>query len=353
MIEGTDPIWNGRSVLITGHTGFKGAWLAWWLRSLGAEVIGYALPPALARQNLFTMLDLQSVIDSRYGDVRDARTLASVIESSRPEVIFHLAAQALVRPSYTDPRGTFDTNVVGTAILLDAVRMAPHVRAVVVVTSDKCYLNRGLTRGYREDDPLGGADPYSASKAAQEIVSASYRQSFFSDGPLLATVRAGNVIGGGDWSPERLVPDIIAALVSGSPVVLRYPDAVRPWQHVLEPLHAYLKIGANLLNGEAMVADAWNIGPAASDQRTVREIVERFAQIWDATSAWVRADDVQPHEAMALRLDAAKASSKLGIVPRLNLDAACEMTAHWYRSVTSGGNARSLCDADIARFMAH
>jgi CDP-glucose 4,6-dehydratase len=231
--------------------------------------------------------------------------------------------------------------------------MAPHVRAVVVVTSDKCYLNRGLTRGYREDDPLGGADPYSASKAAQEIVSASYRQSFFSDGPLLATVRAGNVIGGGDWSPERLVPDIIAALVSGSPVVLRYPDAVRPWQHVLEPLHAYLKIGANLLNGEAMVADAWNIGPAASDQRTVREIVERFAQIWDATSAWVRADDVQPHEAMALRLDAAKASSKLGIVPRLNLDAACEMTAHWYRSVTSGGNARSLCDADIARFMAH
>jgi CDP-glucose 4,6-dehydratase len=342
--------WAHKSVLVTGHTGFKGAWLGWWLASLGARVTGYALPPVDSRPNLFRALRLEAAIDSRFGDVRDFDEMQRVFEHARPQIVFHLAAQALVRPSYADPHGTFDTNVLGTATVLDAVRRCDGVAAVVVVTSDKCYRNRGLERGYTEEDALGGADPYSASKAAQELVSASYRNSFFADGPLLATARAGNVIGGGDWAVDRLVPDIIDALLGKTPLKLRYPDAVRPWQHVLEPLGAYLVIAERLYRGEAAVASAWNIGPANSGHRSVAEVVDLFYEAWDRAPAWVRAQSAQPPEAMLLRLDITKAARELGFRPRFGLETACRRAADWYRAWAQGADPRSLCDADIAAF---
>jgi CDP-glucose 4,6-dehydratase len=282
--------------------------------------------------------------------VRDGAAIRRAVEQFRPEVVLHLAAQALVRVSYAAPRETWETNVVGTAALLDALRGQPSVRAVVVVTSDKCYANRGLARGYREDDPLGGRDPYSASKAAQELVAASYRASFFHDGPLLATVRAGNVIGGGDWARDRLIPDVVAALLDGAPVVLRYPDAIRPWQHVLEPLHAYLVVAERLLAGDVGVAAAYNVGPVAEDHRSVAEVVDRMYAAWGREPAWTRADAVHAEEAPVLRLDASKAARELGVVPRFGLDAACRRTADWYRAWSSGAEPRALCDADLDAF---
>jgi CDP-glucose 4,6-dehydratase len=339
--------WNGRRVLVTGHTGFKGAWLAWWLVRRGAHVAGYALAPEPAAPNLSRALRLDDVVDSTLADVRDGDAVRRAVERFRPELVLHLAAQALVRASYDAPRATWDTNVGGTAAVLDAVRGSAGVRAVVVVTSDKCYDNRGLARGYREDDPLGGRDPYSASKAGQELVAASYRASFFAAGPLLATVRAGNVIGGGDWSRDRLVPDVVGALLAGTPVALRYPDAVRPWQHVLEPLHAYLTLAERLLAGDAAVAGAYNVGPAADDHRSVAEVVDRMYAAWGREPAWERVAGAQPAEAPVLRLDASKAARELGVVPRFGLDAACRRTAHWYRAWSQGADARALCDADL------
>ncbi len=341
--------WAGRRVLITGHTGFKGAWLAWWLVRRGARIAGLALSPP-AGPNLFDELRLGEQVDSIIGDVRDAAAVRAAIERARPEIVLHLAAQAFVRASYAAPRETWDVNVIGTATLLDAVRDARGVRAVVVVTSDKCYRNDGLARGYREDDPLGGRDPYSASKAGQELVAASYRASFLGGGPLLATMRAGNVIGGGDWSPERLVPDVVQALRDGVPVVLRYPDAVRPWQHVLEPLHAYLVVAGRLAAGDSTAASAFNVGPRDDDQRAVAEVVERISRAWGRAPAWTRDPAAQPEEAAALRLDAAKAARELGIVARFSLDEACARTARWYRAWSDCADARALCDADLDAF---
>jgi CDP-glucose 4,6-dehydratase len=339
--------WNGRRVLITGHTGFKGAWLAWWLVRRGAHVAGFALAPEPDRPSLFTELRLAGVVDSTLGDVRDAETVRRTMVRAQPDVVFHLAAQAIVRVSYAAPRETWETNVVGTAAVLDAAREQSGVHAIVVVTSDKCYENRGLPRGYREDDPLGGRDPYSASKAGQEIVAASYRASYFADGPLLATVRAGNVIGGGDWSRDRLIPDVVRALGDDVPVVLRYPDAVRPWQHVLEPLHAYLTVAERLAEGDRSVASAYNVGPRDEDHRSVAEVVDRMYSAWGREPAWTRESTAQVEEAAVLRLDAAKAARELGVVPRFRLDEACRRTASWYRAWVAGTDARALCDADL------
>ena len=339
--------WNGRRVLITGHTGFKGAWLAWWLVRRGAHVAGFALEPEPDSPSLFTELRLADVVDSTLGDVRDAETVRRTMVRAQPDVVFHLAAQAIVRVSYAAPRETWETNVVGTATVLDAAREQSGVHAIVVVTSDKCYENRGVARGYREDDPLGGRDPYSASKAGQEIVAASYRASYFADGPLLATVRAGNVIGGGDWSRDRLIPDVVRALRDDVPVVLRYPDAVRPWQHVLEPLHAYLTVAERLAEGDRSVASAYNVGPRDEDHRSVAEVVDRMYAAWGREPAWTREPTAQVEEAAVLRLDAAKAARELGVVPRFRLDEACRRTASWYRAWAAGTDARALCDADL------
>jgi CDP-glucose 4,6-dehydratase len=344
--------WSGRRVLITGHTGFKGAWLAWWLARRGARVAGLALPPEAGRPNLFAELRLGEIVESTLGDVRDAATVGAVFARARPEFVFHLAAQAIVRVSYAVPRDTWETNVLGTATVLDAVREANGVRAVVVVTSDKCYENRGLARGYCEDDPLGGRDPYSASKAAQELVAASYRASYLERGPLLATVRAGNVIGGGDWSRDRLIPDVVRALADEAPVALRFPDAVRPWQHVLEPLHAYLVVAERLAGGDRAVASAFNIGPRDDDHRTVAGVVERMCREWGGAAGWTRVPGTQLEEAAVLRLDATKAARTLGITPRFGLDEACARTAAWYRDWSGGADARRLCDADLAAFEA-
>jgi CDP-glucose 4,6-dehydratase len=342
--------WSGKRVLVTGHTGFKGAWLAWWLSRSGAAVTGYALPADERRPNLFRALRLDAAIESALGDVRDRSAVRRFVERVKPDAVFHLAAQALVRAAYADPAGTFETNVAGTAALLDAVRTSDSVRAVVVVTSDKCYLPRSSGAPYREDDPLGGYDPYGASKAAQEIVAAAYRSSYFAGGPLLATVRAGNVIGGGDWSADRLVPDAIDALLGKAPLVLRYPDAVRPWQHVLEPLHAYLVVAERLLAGDAEVASAFNVGPGESGHRTVAEVIDLLYAAWGRAPAWERAAGIQPAEAPVLRLDAGKAARALSIVPRFGLEVACRRTAEWYRAWSQGADARALCDADIDAF---
>jgi len=341
--------WSGKSVLITGHTGFKGAWLGWLLVKLGATVNGYALPPVESRPNLFRALRLEAEMHSTFGDIRDEMSLRAKLEAACPDIIFHLAAQALVRPSYENPHETFDVNVLGTSLLLREIRKT-STAAIVVVTSDKCYRSTASGRAYTEDDALGGADPYSASKAAQELVCSSYRASFFADGPYLATVRAGNVIGGGDWSTDRLVPDIVSALQSQTQLVLRYPDAVRPWQHVLEPLFGYLTVGEHLLKGDASVATAWNIGPRESDHYAVSALVDAFFAAWETPPAWQRSVHHGQPESLVLRLDATRAATRLGIRPRFGIETACSRTALWYRRWAKGADARELCDDDIAAF---
>jgi CDP-glucose 4,6-dehydratase len=349
----------GRSVLVTGHTGFKGSWLSLWLAGLGAQVHGYALAPP-TDPALFVLADVAGILASHHeSDIRDRATVAAVVEAVRPDVVFHLAARTIVREGYADPVGTFDVNVNGTAVLLDVLRNAGRPAAVVVVTSDKCYLNDGRGMAFREDDPLGGDDPYSASKAGQELVAASFRSSFFSAGVLpelgiaLATARAGNVIGGGDWTTDGLIADLVRALADDRAISLRYPDAVRPWQHVLEPLSGYLTLGARLLAADPVAAEAWNFGPDPQDDARVRDVVERFLRGWGAGS-WV--DDSgpdHPHEAGVLRLSADKAASQLDWRPRWRLAEAVDRTVAWYRRVAADPvAARTACVTDIEDYSA-
>ncbi len=321
--------YRNRRVLVTGHTGFKGSWLALWLKSLGAHVAGIALPPE-TQPNHWQLLALD--IEAHTQDIRDAAGLGRLVRDIRPEIVFHLAAQPLVRRSYRDPLGTFETNVLGTAYLLDACRDVPSLKAIAIVTSDKCYENREWLWGYRENDRLGGHDPYSASKAATELVAASYRQSFFNaaGAPLLATARAGNVIGGGDWSEDRLVPDIVRAIAAGQSLEIRSPNATRPWQHVLESLYGYLLLGERLLHGEAEFATAWNFGPDAQGNHSVSAVLNKLRDFWPALS-WHLADAPQPHEATLLQLDSTLARHKLGWQPRWGYERALEETARWYR----------------------
>ncbi|KDP86759.1 CDP-glucose 4,6-dehydratase [Cupriavidus sp. SK-3] len=322
-------VYSGRRVLLTGHTGFKGSWLAQWLSALGAEITGYALSPTSTTSH-WQLLDLP-VTDLRC-DVRDQPALDAALRQSQAEIVFHLAAQPLVRRSYRDPLESWSTNVMGTANVLEACRRHTCVRAVVVVTTDKVYANQEWPWGYRENDRLGGFDPYSASKAAAELVAASYRQAFFVHGgaPLVATARAGNVIGGGDWSEDRLIPDLVRAISSGQALEIRSPHATRPWQHVLDCLAGYLVLGQRLLEGDKSCATAWNFGPAAQDNRTVESVLELMKRHWPEL-AWKVSGLQQAHEATLLYLDSSQARARLGWQPVWSLEQALEATAAWYR----------------------
>ena len=347
--------YSGRRVLVTGHTGFKGAWLAEWLGALGAEVTGYALP-APTTPSLFAALDLERRVRHVEGDVRDLDRLTAQLAAARPSIVFHLAAQAIVRASYARPHETFETNVMGTVNVLEAARACDSVEAVIVVTSDKSYQNLETGRPFRESDAMGGRDPYSASKGAAELVVEAYRQSFFTDGAAVASVRAGNVIGAGDWAPDRIIPDTVRAVAAGQPVLVRNPDAVRPWQHVLEPLSGYLWLGARLLADGHSFEGPWNFGPAdiAGDRsdRSVRWVVEAFLEAWGAGS-WTTPDDGarHPHEAHHLALDSAKARERLGWAPVWDAQTAVRRTAAWYAAHHADPTtARALLDAQLAAY---
>lgn len=344
---GNKNFWRGRRVLITGHTGFKGAWLALMLESLGAEIHGLALAPATT-PNLFDLAAprLTSII----GDLRDPAVAVAAVAGADPEIVFHLAAQALVRASYADPRATFATNVMGTANLLEALRASPSLKAVVVVTSDKVYANDGRGTAFSEDDALGGDDPYSASKACQELVAAAYAKGFFTDrGVRLARARAGNVIGGGDWSVDRLVPDFIRAAARREPLALRYPEAIRPWQHVLEPLAGYLAYGEALFAGEDL-PDALNFAPDAEDARSVGWVADHLVEAWGGDAAWRHQDGEHLPEAGPLFLDGSAARAALGVEPVLSLDDALAVTVAWYRAHAGGEDMRAYSLAEIARY---
>ena len=343
--------WAGKRVLVTGHTGFKGSWLVLWLKSLGAEVSGYALEPP-TDPSLWRQIKLEGEITSHIADVRDLPALEQAFQKARPEIVFHLAAQSLVRPSYQDPVGTYATNVMGTVHLLDAVRRTPGVRVAVNVTSDKCYDNREWSRGYREDDAMGGRDPYSSSKGCAELVTEAYRRSFFNqkEGAVsLASARAGNVIGGGDWAADRLVPDFVRATLSGAPVQIRNPQSTRPWQHVLEPLYGYLLLAERLWEAGSAHAGGWNFGPADEDAVPVETVISALVSLWGAPARWVGDPGPHPHEAHFLKLDSSKARGALQWKPRLGLQAALAWTVEWYKGA-SGVDARALCLKQIERY---
>jgi CDP-glucose 4,6-dehydratase len=346
-----DPaFWRGRSVLLTGHTGFKGAWLSLWLQSLGARVTGVSLREPPSEPSLYVLARVgEQMAASVACDVRDPSALTAAVSDACPEIVIHMAAQPLVRRSFAAPRETYEANVLGTVNLLDAVRACEGVRAVVVVTSDKCYEPHQLERGYREGDPLGGHDPYSSSKAAAELVTSAYRRSFFADpeGPRVASARAGNVIGGGDWGEDRLVPDIVRAALAGDVLRLRNPGAVRPWQHVLCPLGGYLLL-AQVLCNSFDYACAWNFGPDARDARTVEWVVARFGELWPGELCWERDESEHPPETSRLELDSTRARELLGWVPLLGLDAALQGTVDWYRAWVDGRDLREVTLTQIA-----
>ena len=347
-----DPdFWRGKRVLLTGHTGFKGAWLALWLHKLGADVIGISLAPT-TQPSLFDLARVGDVSDSHLCDIRDATALATVVRNARPDIVLHLAAQALVRASYRQPLDTFATNVMGTAHLLDALRGLDTVRSVVLVTTDKVYQNREWFYPYREDDALGGHDPYSASKAAAEIVIASYRASFLAAQNIaVASARAGNVIGGGDWSEDRLIPDAIRAWNANQPLQIRRPQSTRPWQHVLEPLCGYLKLAEQLWQQPAL-AGAYNFGPQTHEAATVREVVELAQSAYGKGQVLWGDGSEGPHEAGWLALEIAKARTTLGVKPHWSLLETVQRTMHWYRQQHQGVDAQTICAADIAAYEA-
>jgi CDP-glucose 4,6-dehydratase len=342
--------WNGKRVLLTGHSGFKGAWFAFWLSRLGAKVTGVSLPPA-AEPNLFSLLRLEELVDSRWMDIRDLPKVGAVLSEAAPDVVFHLAAQSLVRPSYRDPETTFTTNFNGTLGILENARQSPTVKCVVIVTTDKVYRNNGSGRPFREDDSMGGRDPYSASKAAAEMLVSCYRNAFYQPAGIgLAAARAGNVIGGGDWSEDRILPDAVGAWGPGATLEVRSPEATRPWQHVLEPLGGYLRLAERLFHDHAASSD-FNFGPDPGDNATVRDVVEIARKAFGRGEvAWgVKRDAL--HEAGVLALDNSKAKDVLGIAPVWNLQTAVERTMRWYRHQLEGDDTRSLCEQDIEAFL--
>jgi CDP-glucose 4,6-dehydratase len=344
--------WRGRRVFVTGHTGFKGGWLCLLLAELGAEVTGFALPPA-TEPNLFDSAGVGATVTSVIGDVRDAQAVQAAVAAARPEIVFHLAAQPLVRYSYDHPVETYATNVMGTVHVLEAARQIGGVRAIVAVTSDKCYENREWVWPYRESDPLGGHDPYSSSKGAAELVIAAYRRSYFDAGcgPALASVRAGNVIGGGDWSADRLIPDLVRAFEGGTAPVIRSPQAVRPWQHVLEALGGYVMIADRLLAGDAAFAEAWNFGPAEDDTRPVGWIVDRLAQAWGVDARYDDWAGPIPHEAGLLKLDTAKVRAALGWRPVMGLAQAIDSIVAWHKAFGAGEDARDRTLGQIRDYL--
>jgi CDP-glucose 4,6-dehydratase len=346
----TPEFWSGKSVLLTGHTGFKGSWLALWLQRLGARVHGYSRRPT-TEPSLFEVARVGEGVAGVEGDIRDLAQLKAAMAASRPELVFHLAAQALVRQGYLDPVETITSNVVGTMNVLEAVRDTPSVKAVVVVTSDKCYDNREWLWPYREYEALGGRDPYSASKACAEIVTAAWRASFLAErGVSVATARAGNVVGGGDWAPDRLVPDALRAWQKGEPLEVRYPNAVRPWQHVLDPLAGYLQLAERLYEGQA--AEAWNFGLPDTDMRSVGELLDRLAGLWGEAARWVADPREHPHEAGLLRLDSSRARTMLGWRPKYPIDQALERVVEWHRGWLAGEDMRAFTLDQIDQYMA-
>lgn len=339
--------WQGKKVLITGHTGFKGGWLSLWLQSWGADVMGYSLAPP-TQPSLFEIAGVANGMASITGDVRDLEQIQTVIAAYQPEIVFHMAAQPLVRYSYINPVETYATNVMGTVNLLEAIRRLGGVKAVVNITSDKCYENREWVWGYRENEPMGGYDPYSNSKGCAELVTSAFRNSFFNPaefdrhGVAVASVRAGNVIGGGDWAEDRLIPDIIRAFMAQQPAVIRNPHAIRPWQHVLEPLGGYLLLAQKLWEEGPAYAEGWNFGPDDEDAKPVGWIVERLTTKWGDGASWTLDNGEHPHEAHYLKLDCSKAKARLGWSPRWNLATALEATATWYRAYQARQDMRGL-----------
>lgn len=347
--------WSGKRVLVTGHTGFKGSWLSLWLQKTGASVAGYALPAAQT-ESLFELACVGERMQSTYGDIRDPDMLRKLFDMFQPEIVFHLAAQALVRKSYIDPVATYDVNVMGTVHLLEAVRRSSSCRVVVNVTSDKCYENKEWAWGYRESEPMGGYDPYSSSKGCAELVTAAYRRSFFGgnggSGKAIASVRAGNVIGGGDFSQDRIVPDCMAASLSGKTLDIRNPNAVRPWQHVLEPLSGYLLLAERLWDDPSRYSEGWNFGPSSDDVRTVRWIVERLNEYRGNRISWVLNSAPKPHEAKLLALDSSKARMMLGWKPRWSLEQALRAVVSWYGAYENGDPLRDFVMQQIAFYEA-
>lgn len=347
--------WQGKRVLLTGHTGFKGSWLSLWLQSMGAQVVGYALAPS-TKPSLFEVAAVGGGMTSTIGDIRDLEHLRAVFNEHKPEIVFHMAAQALVRYSYIEPVETYSTNVMGTVNLLEAVRSTDSVKTVVNVTSDKCYENREWAWGYRENEAMGGYDPYSNSKGCAELVTAGYRNSYFhpekykEHGIALASARAGNVIGGGDWADDRLIPDIMRAITQGNSVNIRNPNAIRPWQHVLEPLSGYLLLAQKLYEEGAGYAEGWNFGPNDNDAKPVQWIVERLTNIWGEDASWVLDGGDHPHEAHYLKLDCAKAKARLSWQPRWTLAETIEKICVWYKAQLANADMQAICLHQIKQY---
>jgi len=342
-----DPsFWKGKRVFVTGHTGFKGGWICLWLKHLGVEVIGYSLEPATV-PSLFEAADVGEGMQSIFGDIRDHAKLSKAISESKPDVVIHMAAQPLVRYSYAQPAETYEVNVMGTVHLLEGVRTTPSVKAVVNVTSDKCYENRERVLGYRENEAMGGVDPYSSSKGCAELVTSAYRQSFFEPaGIALASARAGNVIGGGDWAADRLIPDFLRAMDAGETLNIRSPQAVRPWQHVLEPLSGYLMLAEQLYSNGASFAEGWNFGPSDDDSRTVSWIIERMAEMRKDIN-WQCDEAPQLHEANLLKLDSSKARRQLNWQPLWQLQTALQKTLEWHEAWRNAEDMRAVSLAQI------
>jgi CDP-glucose 4,6-dehydratase len=347
--------WRGKRVLMTGHTGFKGSWLSLWLQSMEAQVVGYALVPPTT-PSLFEVAEVGKGMTSITGDIRDLEKLRAVFTEHKPEIVIHMAAQPLVRYSYIEPVETYSTNVMGTVNLLEAVRSTPSVKAVVNITSDKCYENREWVWGYRENEAMGGYDPYSSSKGCAELVASAYRNSYFhpdkyqQHGVAIASARAGNVIGGGDWAGDRLIPDILRAIIQGKPVHIRNPHAIRPWQHVLEPLAGYLQLAQKLYIDGTAYAEGWNFGPNDEDAKPVQWIVEKLTTAWGEGASWKLDGGEHPHEAHYLKLDCSKAKAQLDWHPKWHLDATLSAIIEWHRAHRDGKDMRALTLKQIQQY---
>ncbi|CAE6795222.1 CDP-glucose 4,6-dehydratase [Paraburkholderia nemoris] len=353
MMDGS--FWQGKRIFLTGHTGFKGSWTTLWLHALGAKVTGYSLAPETS-PNLFSLARVSDGVDSVIGDIRNREQLLNAVKAAKPEIVIHMAAQPLVRESYVNPVETYETNVLGTVHLLDAIRQVPGVRSVVIVTTDKCYENREWEWGYRENEAMGGYDPYSSSKGCAELVTAAYRNSFFNPatysehGVAVASARAGNVIGGGDWAADRLIPDIIRAITNGETVNIRNPHAIRPWQHVLEPLSGYLVLAEKLFTEGTRYAEAWNFGPNDSDAQPVQAIVERLTSQWGDNARWALDGGDHPHEATFLKLECSKAHTRLGWRPRWDLGHTLDNIVAWYKAAGRHEDMRAVTLAQINEY---